>query len=95
MTLEELFAEEYKSLKKENEELKSYIEGLRKDFDFENKVNSEFCSLLSSLKLQIHKSNFSEKKYIPIGIISIYEGDRFYDLLSEFAKEEEPKEDEK
>ena len=90
MTLEELFAEEYKSLKKENEELKKHIERLRRNLDLETKENTEFCSFLSSLKLRIN-TNYDEKKYIEITniVTTISEDNKFYDLISEFAKEED------
>ena len=91
MTLEELFAEEYKSLKKENEELKSRLEESRQDLKDEINRNKEFCDFLWSLKLETKKSIYDGEKYIPIRTISIFEKDKFYDLISEFAKEESEK----
>lgn len=93
MTLEELFMEEYKALKKDNEELKSLILRLRKDLDFENNRDAEFCSFFSSLNLSIQKSDYTGKKFISINI-PIFEGNEYYKLISKFAKEDEIKKEE-
>lgn len=96
MTLEELFAEEYKSLKKDNEELKKSIERLKQDLIYENKKNTEFCEFLFSLDLRITKSDCNGKNYIEITniVTTISEGNKFYDLISRFAKEDETKKEE-
>lgn len=91
MTLEELFAEEYKELKKDNEELKSCIIRMEKNLYHEENENTEFRSFLLSLNLRIKKSNYDGEKYIPIGTISIFEDNKFYDLISKFATEESEK----
>lgn len=94
MTLEELFAEEYKELKKDNEELKSHIIRMEKDLNFEEKENLEFRLFLLSLKLRIN-TNYDGEKYILLGTISIFEGNEYYKLISKFAKEESEKEEDK
>ena len=96
MTLEELFAEEYKELKKDNEELKSRIIRMEKDLYHEENENTEFRSFLYSLKLRIN-ANYDGKKYIEITniVTTISEDNKFYDLISKFAKEEPKKEEEK
>lgn len=95
MTIEELFAEEYKELKKDNEELKSRIERLKRDLDYENARDSEFCSFLRSLNLLIN-TNYNGKKYIEITniVTTISEDNKFYELISRFAEEDEPKKEE-
>ena len=92
MTLEELFAEEYKSLKKENEELKSCIIRMEKDLYHEENENTEFRAFLFSLKLRIN-TNCNGKKYIEITniVTTISEDNKFYDLISRFATEESEK----
>jgi len=96
MTLEELFAEEYKELKKDNEELKSRIIRMEKDLYHEENENTEFRSFLYSLKLRIN-ANYDGKKYIEITniVTTISEDNKFYDIISKFAKEEPKKEEEK
>lgn len=95
MTVEELFIEEYKSLKKENKELKSEIEELRGALDRETDRKLELYGFMHSLKLQ--KATYGGKKYLYLKAEDnvIWEGSEFYELASAFAKDETKKEEEK
>lgn len=95
MTIEELFTEEYRSLKKENKELKSSIEGLRGALDRETNIKLDLYGFMHSLKLQ--KATYGGKKYLYLKAENnvIWEGSEFYELASEFAKDEPKKEEEK
>jgi hypothetical protein len=66
---------------------------MEKDLYHAEDENAEFRLFLHSLDLRITKSDWNGKKCILIGNTVIYEGDEFYELVSEFAKEESEKED--
>lgn len=95
MTIEELFAEEYKKLKSENEKLKSWINEMREDLNDETRRKLELNAFMWSLKLRIRTSSHDGTKYITIGNTIICKGEEFFELASEFAKEDEPKKEDK
>lgn len=89
MTIEELFTEEYKKLKAENEKLKSWLNIMREDYADETRRKLELYDFMRSLKLRIRKSSQDGTKYITIGNSIICEGEEFFTLASEFAKKED------